>query len=167
MTFVIYFIFLRTIIACNIILIDFYCHCPSSLIKIFYSSYHLAYSVNSYILTCERDLINIYPMNELMNVFPYLPTAFLVKKWTLFFVIKLDIPWETEGFPGGSVVKHPPHEPQETQVQSVGWENPLQYSCLENPHRQKKLVGYSLLCHKESDTTEATQHAHMGDRMKY
>lgn len=79
-TFVIYFIFLRTTIACNIILIDFYCHCPSSLIKIFYSSYHLAYSVNSCILTCERDLINIYSMNELMNVFPYLPTAFLVKK---------------------------------------------------------------------------------------
>lgn len=85
-TFVIYFIFFRTIITCNIILIDFYCHCPSSLIKIFYSSYHLAYSVNSCILKCERDLINIYSMNELMNVFPYLPTAFLVKN-ELYFLL--------------------------------------------------------------------------------
>ena len=29
--------------------------------------------------------------------------------------------------------------------------NLLQYSCLENPHGQRSLVGYS---HKESDTTE-------------
>jgi len=32
--------------------------------------------------------------------------------------------------------------------------NPLQYSCLENPHGQRSLAGYSLLRHKESDTTE-------------
>ena len=32
--------------------------------------------------------------------------------------------------------------------------NPLQYSCLENPHGQRSLVGYSPWCHKESDTTE-------------
>ena len=32
--------------------------------------------------------------------------------------------------------------------------NPLQYSCLKNPHGQRSLVGYSLWCHKESDTTE-------------
>ena len=31
---------------------------------------------------------------------------------------------------------------------------PLQYSCLENPHGQRSLVGYSLRGHKESDTTE-------------
>ena len=43
-------------------------------------------------------------------------------------------------FPGGSVVKNPPVM-QETQVQFLGQEdpleegngNPLQYSCLENP----------------------------------
>ena len=29
-----------------------------------------------------------------------------------------------------------------------GHENPLQYSCLENPHGQRSLVGYSLLGHK-------------------
>ena len=35
-----------------------------------------------------------------------------------------------------------------------GHGNPLQYSCLQNPHGQKSLVGYSLQGHKESDTTE-------------
>ena len=50
----------------------------------------------------------------------------------------------------------------ETWVQSLGLGrspggehgNPLQYSCLENPHRQRSLVGYSSCGHKESDTTE-------------
>ena len=37
--------------------------------------------------------------------------------------------------------------------------NPLQYSCLENPHEQTSLVGYSPLGHKESDITEANWHA--------
>ena len=32
--------------------------------------------------------------------------------------------------------------------------NPFQYSCLENPHGQKSLAGYSPRGHKESDTTE-------------
>ena len=32
--------------------------------------------------------------------------------------------------------------------------NPLQYSCLENPHGQKSLAGYSPWGCKESDTTE-------------
>ena len=31
--------------------------------------------------------------------------------------------------------------------------NPFQYSCLENPHGQRSLVGYSPWGHKESDTT--------------
>ena len=31
---------------------------------------------------------------------------------------------------------------------------PLQYSCLENPHEQKSLVGYSPWGYKESDMTE-------------
>ena len=35
-----------------------------------------------------------------------------------------------------------------------GHSNPFQYSCLENPHGQSSLVGYSSLHHKESDTTE-------------
>ena len=35
-------------------------------------------------------------------------------------------------------------------------DNPLQYSCLENPHGHRILVGYSPWGHKESDTTTAT-----------
>ena len=35
-----------------------------------------------------------------------------------------------------------------------GHGNPFQYSCLENPHGQKSLEGYSPWGHKESDTTE-------------
>ena len=35
-----------------------------------------------------------------------------------------------------------------------GHDNPLQYPCLENPHGQRSLVGYSPLGHKELDMTE-------------
>ena len=35
-----------------------------------------------------------------------------------------------------------------------GHGNPLQYSCLEKPHGQRSLAGYSPWGHKESDTTE-------------
>ena len=34
-----------------------------------------------------------------------------------------------------------------------GHGNPLQYSCLENPHGQRSLEGYSPWGRKESDTT--------------
>ena len=34
-----------------------------------------------------------------------------------------------------------------------GYGNPLQYSCLENPHSQRSLAGYSPKCHKKSDIT--------------
>ena len=34
------------------------------------------------------------------------------------------------------------------------YDKPLQYSCLENPHEQRKLEGYSPWDHKELDTTE-------------
>ena len=58
-------------------------------------------------------------------------------------------------------VKNPPAV-WETWVQSLGWEdppggehgNPLQYSCLENPHGQRSLEGYSLWVRKESDRTQ-------------
>ena len=37
-----------------------------------------------------------------------------------------------------------------------GHSNPVQYSCLENPHGQRSLAGYSPQGHKESDMTEMT-----------
>ena len=54
------------------------------------------------------------------------------------------------------MVKNPPVM-QETWVQSLAWEdqspqrrhgNPLQYSCLENPHGQTSLTGYSSWGHR-------------------
>ena len=51
---------------------------------------------------------------------------------------------------------------QVTWVQFLGWKdspggghgNPLQYSCLENPHGQRSLAGYSPWGHKELDMTK-------------
>ena len=40
-----------------------------------------------------------------------------------------------------------------------GNSNPLPYSCLEKSHRQRSLAGHSPCGHKESDMTEATEHA--------
>ena len=50
----------------------------------------------------------------------------------------------------------------EIWVRSLGWEDPLekemtiplQYSCLENSHGQRNLVGYCLWGHKELDMIE-------------
>ena len=62
---------------------------------------------------------------------------------------------------------------EETWVRSLGWDaggghgNPLQYSCLENPHGQRSLVGYSPWSHKELDTTEwLSTYTHKGFRME-
>ena len=41
-----------------------------------------------------------------------------------------------------------------------GHGNPLQYSCLENPHRQRSLAGYSLWGRKELDMTERLSNQH-------
>ena len=43
-----------------------------------------------------------------------------------------------------------------------GHGNPFQYSCLEDPHGQRSLVGYSPWDHKESDTTERLTHIRGG-----
>ena len=40
-----------------------------------------------------------------------------------------------------------------------GHGNPLQYSCLENPHGQRSLASYSPWGRRELDTTARTQHA--------
>ena len=66
------------------------------------------------------------------------------------------------GFPGGSADKE-----SDCNVGDLGSipglgrfpggesGNPLQYSCLENPHEQRSLAGYSQsMGYKESDTTE-------------
>ena len=61
-----------------------------------------------------------------------------------------------EGFPDGSVVKNPPAYardvgliPGPERSPGEGRGNPLQYFCLENPHGQRSLVGYSSQVRKE------------------
>ena len=50
--------------------------------------------------------------------------------------------------------------PESGRPPGEGNGNPLQYSCLENPHGQRSLAGYNPWGHTELDTTEATQRAH-------
>ena len=66
-----------------------------------------------------------------------------------------------QGFPGGSDGKGPACNvgdlgsiPGLGRSPREGHGNPLQYSCLENPHGQRSQVGYSLWGRKESDTIE-------------
>ena len=65
------------------------------------------------------------------------------------------------GFPGGSDGKESTRNtgdlgsiPGLGRSPGGGHGHPLQYSCLENPHGQRSLVGYSPWGHKESDLTE-------------
>ena len=65
------------------------------------------------------------------------------------------------GFPGGSDGKEPACNVGDLgSITGLGRsprgrpDNPLQYSCLENPHGQRNLAGYSPTGHKESDNTE-------------
>ena len=71
------------------------------------------------------------------------------------------------GFPGGSVCKKSACKagdegdvgliPELGRSPGGGNGNPLQYSCMENPHGQRRLVGYSPGGRQELDTTEATE----------
>ena len=65
------------------------------------------------------------------------------------------------GFPGGSVCKESICNAGDLgsisglgRSSGGGHGNPLQYSCLENPHGQRSLVNYSPWGHKKSDTNE-------------
>ena len=73
------------------------------------------------------------------------------------------------GFLGSSGVKNlsATQETQETRVQFLGWEDPLEEGMEPTPvllpgesHGQRNLTGYSLWGHKELDTTEMTEHTH-------
>ena len=53
-------------------------------------------------------------------------------------------------------VKRPGFDPTPGSGRSPrgGYGNPLQYSCLENPHGQRRLVGYSQWSYNELDMTK-------------
>ena len=81
------------------------------------------------------------------------------------------------GFPGGSDGKEPTCNSGDSgsipglgRSPGGGHGNPLQYSCLENPHGQTSLVGYSPWGRKGSDTTEQLTHvqqlAYMADSIE-
>ena len=63
-------------------------------------------------------------------------------------------------FPGGSAVKKKKKAGDTGSIPVLGRSlvlgngTPAQYCCLENPHGQRSLVGYSPYKHKESDTAE-------------
>ena len=90
-------------------------------------------------------------------------TAFWRKKvvWTLMFPIDTD-----EVSQVALVVTNAPASagnrrdvgsiPGSGRSPGEGNDNPLQYSCLENPHGQRSLAGYSPWGCKESDMTEST-----------
>ena len=66
-----------------------------------------------------------------------------------------------QGFPGGSDGKESTCTARDLGLipgleksSGAGHGNPLQYSCLENPHGQRSLGVYSLWGRKESDTTD-------------
>ena len=80
------------------------------------------------------------------------------------------------GFPSGSVLKNPPamQQPQETQVQSLGQEDPLEegmatHSSIlpEESHGQRSLVGYSPQGCKELDRTEQLTHPLSGEQNRH
>ena len=67
----------------------------------------------------------------------------------------------TMSFPGSSVgiestcnAGDPSSIPESGRSPGGGHGNPLQCYCLENPHGQRSLVGYSTRSHKESDMTK-------------
>ena len=75
------------------------------------------------------------------------------------------------GFPGGSAVNNTcaMQEPQETQIRSLGQEDPLEEGMATHSsilawrtplHGQRRLVGYSPWGRKDLDATKATQHTH-------
>ena len=84
-------------------------------------------------------------------------------------------PWDKShvdaelGFPGGSDSKESTCNvgdmdsiPGLGRCPGGGHGNPVQYSCLENPHGQRSLVGYSPWGRKKSDTTEQLSTASEG-----
>ena len=75
------------------------------------------------------------------------------------------------GFPGGSDGKESACIVGDLGLipglgKSPGGGHPFQYSCSENPHGQRSLMGHSPWGHKESNMTERLSTAHVVNAMK-
>ena len=89
--------------------------------------------------------------------------SYVILEKMLIFCVHLHILWAPQVV---LVVKNPPAKTGDTRAEGLipgsgrspgeRHGNPLEYSCLENPHGQRSLGGYSPWGFKESDTTEAT-----------
>ena len=92
-------------------------------------------------------------LSHLPQVMPLVTTSIVLRIKSMFYRSQ-------SGFPGGSDGKESAYNVEDLgSIPGLGrspggeHDNPLQYSCLENPHGQRSLVGYSPWGHKESDTT--------------
>ena len=102
------------------------------------------------------------PVSQLVKNLPAMqetPIRFLSKEETLEkdrlpTPVFLDFPGGSEGKDSACNVRDLGSIPGLGKSPEGAHGNPLHYSCLENPHGQRSLVGYSLWGHKESDTTE-------------
>ena len=65
-----------------------------------------------------------------------------------------DVPGSSDGKESACKAGDPGSIPGLGRSPGEGKGYPLRYSCLENPHGQRSLAGYSPWGHKESDTTE-------------
>ena len=74
-------------------------------------------------------------------------------------VLSLDFLGSTESKEPACNAGDPGSIPGSGRCPGEGNGNPLQYSCLENPHGQKSLVGYSPWSCKESDMNEWLTHS--------
>ena len=142
--------------------------------------YHMCYHIHGvfHVCPCFFTRSSSYKMPVILDLEKEMATLSSILTWRMPWTEEpgglqsmgsqeLDTTWRLNhhglnlGFSRGSAVKNSPAM-RETWVRSLGWEdsleegngNPLQYSCLENPHGQRSLVGYSPWGLNESDTTE-------------
>ena len=103
-----------------------------------FKSSNFCYKITEHLLKKKGNLKNSSILNEQMAF----PEVSMKSSFDTRFSLQWGDPSSIPGwgrFPGGG---------------GGGHGNPLQYSCLENPHRQRSLAGYSPWSCKESDTTE-------------
>ena len=72
----------------------------------------------------------------------------------------MDLPGGSDSKESACNVGDPSSIPELGKSPGGGHGNSLQYSCLENPHGERRLVGYSPRACKEPDMTERITYIH-------